>query len=170
MKICFDVNLYSGINYQRCFNEYIDGTTHEHHRNIQTTIDALQSTVTGIPSNLEIINSQPYTIIVTAKDSSGSNIGSGGESIYLHITDHCTRGVDMICNRVTSSSSVLGSEITAAMVDHTDGTYSYILTVNSPGNVSIQILLANKNPINGTIYDTITYGTGTPTGIPSSVK
>ena len=65
-------------------------------RFLQTSMSATQSLVSGIPSSLEIVKGQSYTITVTAKDSTGIDVGSGGEAVYLHITDHCTRELKMV--------------------------------------------------------------------------
>ena len=51
-------------------------------------MDASQSTVSGITGNLPFIKDNTYTIIVTAKDSSGVDVGAGGEKVYVKITDH----------------------------------------------------------------------------------
>ena len=65
---------------------------------------------------------------------------------------------------------MLTSEITAKMVNHLNGTYSYTFFVNNLGNVSIQVVLAGENSVKGTISDSFDYDSGPIFPISSDLK
>ena len=147
-----------------CFNrsEMELGVTHKtHRRNLAGVMDATKSTITGITENLPFIKGSTYTFIVTAKDSAGVNVGSGGEKVYIKVTDHCTRNTLMTCDDVTSSTSVIGGEVIVLLTDVGDGTYTYTATYNDLGNITAAIMLTHTEGANGLIYESLTYGTGT---------
>ena len=130
------------------------------HRNLVGVMDASKSTVSGISENLPFIKGNSYTFTVTAKDSSGLNVESGGEEVYVKVTNHCTRDSLMTCNDVGSSASVLSQEIVARMTDVGDGTYTYTATYNDIGNITAAIMLTHIEGVSGLIYDTFVYGVG----------
>lgn len=56
-------------------------------------MDPTRSTVTGTGvSNFQALGER--TVTVTAKDSSGTNIGTGGDLFYVSITNECTKASD----------------------------------------------------------------------------
>ena len=59
-----------------------------HTRKLVGVMDASKSTITGISENLPLVMPNSYTFTVTAKDSSGFNVGSGGEEVHLKVTNH----------------------------------------------------------------------------------
>jgi len=48
------------------------------------------------------------------------------------------------------------------MTDNSDGTYSYTGSYPTLGNITASVLLIHNNGVAAIIYDTSTYGTGTP--------
>ena len=137
-------------------------------RQLAGVMDATQSTISGVTENLPFIKGDTHTFVVTAKDSTGVDVGSGGEEVYIKVTDHCTRNTLMSCDDVLSSPSVLSSEIVALMTDVGDGTYTYTATYNDLGNITAAIMLTHTEGVSGYIYDSLTYGTGT--GYPTSLR
>jgi len=119
------------------------------------------STISGVTENQPFIKGSSYTFTVTAKDSTGLYVGSGGEEVYMKVTNHCTRNTLMTCDDVGSSASVLSQEIVALMTDVGDGTYTYTATYNDLGNITAAIMLTHTEGATGFIYDTYTYGVGT---------
>ena len=104
------------------------GVTHGiYGRQLVGVMDATKSTITGITENLPFIKGDTHTFVVTAKDSTGVDVGSGGEKVYIKVTDHCTRNTLMSCDDVLSSPSVLSSEIVALMWEM-ERTHTQLLT------------------------------------------
>jgi len=149
-------------------HSYPDRGTSELRRQLAGVMDATKSTITGITENLPFLKGSTHTFVVTAKDSTGVDVGSGGEKVYIKVTDHCTRNTLMKCDDVTSSASVISGEIVVLLTDVGDGTYTYTATYNDLGNITAAIMLTHTEGVNGLIYDTITYGTGT--GYPATFK
>lgn len=52
-------------------------------------IDLSQSTITGTGVQA-LVAFQTVTVTVTAKDSSGNNIGSGGQTLKVEVHNECT--------------------------------------------------------------------------------
>ena len=130
-------------------------------RQLAGAMDATMSTISGVTENMPFTKGSSYTFTVTAKDSAGLDVGSGGEKVYVKVTDHCTRNTLMTCDDVGSSASVLSQEIVALMTDVGDGTYTYTATYNELGNITAAIMLTHTEGVSGLIYDTTTYGSGT---------
>jgi hypothetical protein len=144
------------------FSFRLDATNYQNRkRNLVSTFDYTKSVVSGITENLPFKLGQSYTISVTAKDSSGNRITIGGETIYIHITNHCTRGANMAWNIVASTPSILASDITAQMTDNSDGTYTYTTSFSTQGRATIQILLLTIDGVSSTFYDSAILGSGT---------
>ena len=77
-----------------------------------------------------------YTATLTAKDSAGNNVGTGGELVYIFITNECTISGN-VCNIVGGATATLSTPITGDMTDNGDGTYSYSFTLeNNSGKVT----------------------------------
>ena len=104
------------------------------------------------------------TITVTAKDSSGTNIGTGGDLFYVQITNEWTKTSDFAWTVVTGADNTLSSSIFALMTDNYDGTYTYQYTLTNEGKVSIAVILFNRfkilsefyngNPLSGSVVVT----------------
>lgn len=109
-------------------------------RNLPGATDASQSTVTGTGvANFYALTS--HSVLVTAKDSGGTDIGTGGDSFYIQITNECTKTSNYECTVVGGADSTLSSDVFDVMTDNSDGTYSYTYTVNNDGKVSVVVIL-----------------------------
>ena len=84
---------------------------------------------------------------MTAKDLFGTNINSGGEVIYVKITNSCTKGVNFACVPDTGTYTVLTSSIRAQMADNNDGTYTYNYQVTRPETITIAVLLYTQGGV-----------------------
>ena len=117
------------------------------------SIDATKWLVTGSGITSPIITSQSNTVTLTARDSSGTNLGVGGDLIYISITNQCTRGTNMKWDAVSGAANVISNPINAQMNDNGDGTYSYSYSVSSPGAITIAIVVVAKVGVSGVYYD-----------------
>ena len=84
---------------------------------------------------------------MTAKDSFGASINTGGEVIYVEITNACTKGVNFVCVPDTGAYTVLSSSISAKMTDNSNGTYTYNYQVTRPGTITISVLLYTQRGV-----------------------
>ena len=89
-------------------------------------------------------------------DSSGANINTGGEIIYVEITNACTKGVNYACVPDTGAYTVLTSSISAQMTDNSDGTYIYNYQVTRPETITVAVLLYTQ----GGVYNEFFPNTG----------
>lgn len=116
-------------------------------------MDPTQSTVTGIISNTNVVLGTTLTIVITAKDSGGVDWTSGGDEIVLLYSNHWTRGSNMACSTVATSTQVLASRVTQAMTDHSNGTYSTTLTLSYLGNFTASLIVKKSKQITGKYYN-----------------
>lgn len=99
-------------------------------------IDPTQSDITGTGvQNLQAFDT--VTVTVTAKDSSGNLIGTGGSILTIEVHNECTLDIDLVCTEVIGATQVLASPIVANMTDNSDGTYDYSYSVNLNGKVTV---------------------------------
>lgn len=122
-------------------------------RSLLGSLDPAKSEVTGLGVTSPLLVSTNYDILVTARDSLGARITTGGERVFISITDHCTRTAKMTCSRVAASPSVLASPVHAQMTDNGDGTYSYSVNIGSPGRVTIAVIVVHKIGIQEEYFD-----------------
>ena len=113
---------------------------------------------TGISGN--IIAFTTYSVLVTAKDSSGNNIGHGGDSFYVEIYNKWTVDSNMNWNTDAGARQTLTTPIKGAMTDNGDGTYSFSYSVVLDGAVTVVVKLENKGIINwrwysNTVFDVV---------------
>ena len=80
---------------------------------------------------------------MTAKDSSGANINTGGEVIYVEISNSCTKGVNFAW--VPDSGTKISTR--AQMADNSDGTYTYNYQVPMPGTITVAVLLYTQGGV-----------------------
>ena len=80
---------------------------------------------------------------MTAKDSSGANINTGGEVIYVEISNACTKGVNFAW--VADSGTKISKR--AQMADNSDGTYTYNYQVPMPGTITVAVLLYTQGGV-----------------------
>ena len=116
-------------------------------------MDATQSTVTGdAVSDFEALTQR--TVTVTAKDAGSSNVGSGGEFIYVQITNECTKSSNFECTVVGGADNTISTPVFEVMTDNNDGTYSYSWTPDNEGTLSISVIRFNDYKILSTFYTT----------------
>ena len=90
---------------------------------ILTASDASKSEVTGLDLT-QVSQGNTINITVTAKDSSGNSIASGGEKFIVKISNACTKYNQYYC-APSGSTKPLSSNINDVMTDHNNGTYTY---------------------------------------------
>ena len=105
---------------------------------------------TGISGTLTAFTT--YTVTVTAKDSSGVNVGHGGDKFRVEIYNKWTMGANSIWNTVSGARQTLSATINAAMTDNGDGTYTYNFSVQLDGAVTIIVRLVNTGVVNWKWY------------------
>ena len=115
---------------------YLYSTT----RNLASVIDPAKSVVSG-NGTLSVVSFQTYRIIVTAKDSTGTNINHGGDTFYIRIANKCTPNSDFTWTEVSGAKQVLSSPIVTTMIDNGDGTYYYDYSVQLDGTVTVLVAL-----------------------------
>ena len=121
-------------------------------RELISTIDPTKSIVTGNGISSPVIN-QINNVVLTAKDSSGNNIGIGGETVFIMISNEWTRGINMKWNVVAGATTVLSSQILTRMTDNGDGTYSYSYSVSVPGKITVWVFVAVRKGVAGEYFD-----------------
>ena len=119
--------------------------------------DASASVISGTGVSSSIFAPATYTVTVTAKDSSGNNIGHGGDLFLIQITNHCTLSVEFIWNAVSGARSTISSQIYEKMIDNGDGTYSYSYTLTNDGAITIIVKLSSGNGIYSEWYPNTSY-------------
>ena len=113
---------------------------------------------------------------MTAKDSSGTNIGVGGDIFFIEITNAWTKGSNYECAANSGRETVLASDLVHQMTDNLDGTYTYNFSVSRPGQITVSILqytlggvyqeyyasnnFNGNNAYNSTISDNINFDWG----------
>ena len=112
----------------------------ERKRQTVGTFSATQSTVTGTgaSSTVEVFTS--LTVTVTAKDSSGNNIGTGGELIWIRLQKECTKvSNNFYWTTKSSTTFALSAEVWTKMTDNSDGTYTYTYTPSQKGTFTLSV-------------------------------
>ena len=125
-------------------------------RGLISTIDPTKSIVTGNGVTSPVIN-QINNVVLTAKDSSGNNIGIGGETVFIMISNEWARGTNMNWNVVTGATTVLSSQILTKMTDNGDGTYSYSYSVSVPGKITVWVFVAVRKGVAGEYFDNTSF-------------
>ena len=121
-------------------------------RNLISNIDVTKSLVTGSGVTSPVVG-QTNSVLLTAKDSSGNNIGVGGETIFVMVANQCTRDTNMSCTPVSGATTVVASTIVGQMTDNGDGTYSYSYTVSVPGKITVSVIVAVRMGVTGEYFD-----------------
>ena len=102
--------------------------------------DPVKSVVSG-NGTLSVIAFQTNRITLTAKDSTGINIGHGGDMFYIRISNECTPNSDFTWTEVSGARQVLSSLIITTMIDNGDGTYYYDYSVQLDGTITVLVAL-----------------------------
>ena len=127
-------------------------TNWSRNRNLLSNIDVTKSSVTGSGVTSPIVG-QVSNILLTAKDSSGNNVGVGGETIFVMVANQCMRGTNMSCIPVSGAATVVSSTTVGQMTDNGDGTYSYSYTVSVPGKITVSVIVAVRKGVAGEYFD-----------------
>ena len=104
-----------------------------HNQRSLTAASALQSVVSGTG----IANFTPGStleVIVTAKDSNGNDITTGGELFLVIVSNIWTKYNQYYC-QPSWGTGPLSTNIEGIMTDYNNGTYSYSYTVSNSGKV-----------------------------------
>ena len=133
---------------QLSYNQiYLSSTT----RNLASTTDPAKSVVSG-NGTLSVVAFQTNRITVTAKDSTGTNIGHGGDTFYVNIFNQCIPNFDFTWTEVSGARQVLSSPITTIMIDNGDGAYYFDYSVQLDGTITVLVAL-KQNGAYSTWYD-----------------
>lgn len=91
-----------------------------------------------------------YTVTVTARDSTGTARGLGGDVYWIKIENQWAYGTFFQCEDVASQRVILTSEHDSQMYDNHDGTYTHTYTVPLDGTFTVSILLYTRGSFYGT--------------------
>lgn len=101
-------------------------------------VDLTQSEVsgTGIQNLIAFVTA---SVVVTAKDSSGTLITTGGETIYLELHNECTLDSDYNWVDDVGAKQIFSSPVVTTMTDWGNGTYTYDYSIEIDGTVTVFI-------------------------------
>ena len=97
-----------------------DHTNQPNHRSLSVA-SAVNSVVAGLGSS-SMFTGDILSITVTAKDSSGNLLTTGGDIFTVKISNKCTKYNAYYCEP-TGATSPLSANINDVMIDHNNGTY-----------------------------------------------
>ena len=120
-------------------------------RSMDSNTDPAKSVISGNGTS-SVVAFQAYRVTVTAKDSTGIDIGHGGDMFYIRISNECTPNSDFTWTEVLGARQVLSSPIMTTMIDNRDGTYYYDYSVQLDGTITMLIAL-KQNGAYSTWYD-----------------
>lgn len=97
-------------------------------------------------------------VTLQAYTGSGIEKNTGGDAIYLNITNGCEKLTEPYCQRLSSShiyytNDVLDNPIVIKMTDNKDGTYTtkYIV-INKAGYISLSLFKAENEELYGECF------------------
>ena len=114
-----------------------------------TTASAVNSIVAGV-SSTNVYSGSSLSITVTAKDSNGNLITTGGEIFTVKISNLWTKYNNYYWNP-SGATSPLYSNINGVMTDNNDGTYIYTFTLTSLGKFK-HLLYFNRQCFNTSVF------------------
>ena len=94
---------------------------------------------------------------MTAKDLSGNDIKTGGNILFVNIWNTWTKKINFACIPDSGATKVLGNNISAQMIDNSDGTYTYKYQVLNSGTITIAILLYTQNGVYNEFFHNIVF-------------
>ena len=98
------------------------------HRKL-SSVSVANSVVSGTGIQNQLLR-ENVTVTVTAKDSSGNSITTGGETFVVRVTDKCVaESIHMWSNSYYPPYRY----IDGIMTDNNDGTYAYSYSMNNIG-------------------------------------
>ena len=118
---------------------------------------AANSVVSGTGVSGSIVAFTTYTVTVTAKDASGTNIGHGGDIFVIEINNQWTLDAWGSCLVNSGAKSTISSFISATMTDNGDGTYSYSYSVQNDGAITVLVKLLVNGLVNWAWYDNMSF-------------
>ena len=130
-------------------------------RRLVGATSASQSVVSGTALSGSLIAFTTYTILVTAKDSTGTDIGHGGDMFIAEIYNKWTLDTGNYWNTVAGAKQTISSAISAPMTDNGDGTYSYSFSLQLDGAVTVITKLLTQGGVNWAWYPNTSLS-GTP--------
>lgn len=159
----------SNLNYHQQPQTETAGFLNQGHgrRNLVGSASATHSTVTGagIIANKAL---STHVVTVTAKDFNGNNVGSGGETFYIKISNACTTSNYFVCTVNGGAEQTIASIIYTTMTDNGDGTYTHSYQVQNDGILSISVIMRNQaNILTKFYYNTGYTGTATSFYVPN---
>ena len=104
------------------------------HRRSLIAASAANSVVSG-SGIFDIASGTTVTVTVTAKDSSGAPINTGGELFVVRVSNTWSKYNEHYW-KPSGNSNTLSSNVVEPMTDHNNGTYSYSYSVSSTGTLS----------------------------------
>lgn len=115
-----------------------------------TEMNVTMSTVL-INSTIEINRS--YTVIVTARNSQGANLNTGGEAVYISIINQCTRAAKITWIPVNGATNVLTATINSSMTDFGNEDYSYTFSVAVLDSITVAAVVSRCSGVSGAYYN-----------------
>ena len=133
---------------------------------VQSSTSAANSLVSGAGIS-SIVALEATTITVQAKDDTSTARTTGGDVMFLRVTDVCRKATGSFnCVRVASTdvhyvSTIVASPIVKQLTDNSDGTYTGAYTVNAKGYVTVAVYLMTNGGLYGEYFENIWFD-GTP--------
>ena len=93
---------------------------------------------TGIGTIEAFVDAQ---VNILAKDSTGANMGTGGDIFSLEVANHCQVSNNFECVDVASSTNILDNTLITTMTDNRDGTYLSTYNIPIDGIVTVSVFL-----------------------------
>jgi hypothetical protein len=113
-------------------------------RELSTTPYGSNWVISGNATHEKLEKGETYLVTLTAKDSSGLRIATGGANFVIRIYNECTADPYFGCVENSGAKQIVSSTIFSTMGDNGDGSYSYTFVALEQGSVVIKILHANE--------------------------
>lgn len=107
--------------------------------------------------------SSKVTVKLTAHDSGSNKLATGGEKIWIKVTNECTKDASGSCIPVEGATPTLSAPKVGLMTDKTDGTYTFEFeTEAKEGKITVSIYqLGPFTTVKEVVYKSTDW-TGTP--------